>query len=624
MERQDAGIYPCARVSYGLTAAPKVLRLLVHMSELENDGNGSQATETTNVLPITSKRKRTTKPRTDARTEHQNSDQSDPDAPKKDTILYEKHTPDAATNKLVDKLVECKALFRRGRLAVFVADKSAVRPGSASDGGTEIAEAVDATIGYLASSRVQFVETRRKTHEDGTVETYEAKIAPPKPVIAQTRAVGPSIGLLPIEGVLRCPVFCADGSIINENGYHEKSGYYQTGANPEAVPRGSPDFVAARLAWETLAHLFRGPGVDDAGKRREGFPWANPERDPIVPVAAILTMLARPAFGQAPTFLIDASMPGSGKGKVVSPIHAIVMGRPPSTGTWPVEKEEQEKVLTAVALAGTPIWCVDDIVGEFGSASLQNALTTESYAGRILGSTNYTPMSWKTMVLATGNNLQLYRDMPRRCIIARLEPTSDQHNKIKDEDFWTPGIVEHALNERAKYIKAGLTILLAYHLAGRPNAHEKNLGSFEGWAQLVGGALRWVGAGDITEYSALERVVESDESLAIRTILTDWPRLDDGQGISLKSALDLLWPHDVDEEKIEANWGSLRAALRSLDPKCRGNQKPESATIGKVLKGYRKRPMRRLDGSGPVYLEAAKNPHGAEYSPVRWVVTGGK
>lgn len=614
----DAGIYPWSWWLWGLTAAPKVINLAVHMNDIENDGNSAQAIENAKVLPIKGARKRTTKPRRIAHDDTPKADQRDPNAPERATIVYTKSAPDLATNALIDRLVECKRLFRRGRLAVFVSDKSAVRPGSASDGGTEIAEASDATIAYIASANVQFVETRRKTHEDGTVETYEAKIAPPKAVVAQARAVGPSIGLLPIEGVLRCPVMCADGTIINDNGYHEKTGYYQTGANPEAVPRGAPDFVAARAALESLLHLFRGPGYDREGKRREGFPWANPERDPIVPIAAILTMLARPAFEQVPAFLIDASMPGSGKGKVVSPIHAIVMGRAPSTGTWPIEKEEQEKVLASVALAGTPIWCVDDIVGEFGSASLQNALTTESYSGRILGSTNYTSMSWKTMILATGNNLQLYRDMPRRCIVARLEPESDQHNKIKDEDFWVPGIVEHALAERAKYIKAGLTILQAYHLAGRPNAREKNLGSFEGWAQLIGGALRWVGAGDITEYSALERVVESDEMLAVRTILTYWPGLDHGLGMALRGALDHLWPSDGDDELMEKTWGSLRAALRSLDPRCRGNQKPEAATIGKVLKGYRKRPMRRLDGSGPVYLEAAKNPSGAEYSPVRW------
>lgn len=598
-------------------------KLWAPMSDADKSGNAAQVVETSNVLPIKGKRKGPSKARNESADDGSRGDRRDENAPERATIVYVKSAPDLATNALVDELVKCKSLFRRGRLAVFVSDKSAVRPGSASDGGTEIAEATDATIGYIASARAQFVETRRKTHEDGTVETYEAKIPPPKPVIAQVRAVGPSIGLQPIEGVLRCPVMCADGSIINDNGYHDKSGYYQTGAHPDAMPIGEMTHAVARKEYNILLDLFRGPGWDHHGNQKEGFPWADPEHDPIVPIAAILTMLCRPAINNVPAFLIDASMPGSGKGKVVSPIHAIVMGRLPSTGTWPIDKEEQEKVLASVALTGTPIWCVDDIVGEFGSASLQNALTTESYSGRILGSTNYTAMSWKTMILATGNNLQLYRDMPRRCIVARLEPTSDQHNKIKDEDFWVPGIEQHALENRVKYIRAGLTILLAYHRAGRPNAKEKNLGSFETWSQLVGGALRWVGAGDITSYCALERVVENDEMLAVRTILTEWPRLDEtGQGVSLKSALDHLWPHDSDQDQLELQWGSLRGAMRSLDPRCRGNQKPESATIGKVLKGYRKRPMRRLNGSGPVYLEAAKNPDGAEYSPVRWVVRG--
>ncbi len=593
---------------------------LVTMSDNEKPERAAQVAVNADVLPIGSAAKRTKKKRVGVPVAHPR----DENVPEKSVIVYVKHSPDVATNALVDHLVESKRLFRRARLAVYVSDKSAVRPGSASDGGTEIAEASDPTIAYIASSTVQFVEERRKRHEDGTTETYFAKIPPPKPVVAQTRAVGPSIGLQPIEGVLRCPVMCGDGSIINDNGYHAPSGYYQTGAHPDAMPSGTPDFPAARIALETLQHLFRGPGHDESNRLREGFPWANPQRDHIVPIAAILTMLARPAFAQVPAFVIDASMPGSGKGKIASIIHAIVMGRLPSTGTWPGDKDEQEKLLAGVALAGTPIWCVDDIVGDFGSPSLQNALTTESYSGRILGYTNYTSMPWKTMILATGNNMQLYRDMPRRCIIARLEPKSDQHNKIKDEDFWIPGIVEHALAHRIKYIRAGLTILKAYHAAGRPGAHDKNLGSFEGWAQLVGGALRWIGAGDITTYSALERVIETDEALAIRTILSDWPRIDGEGGVTIKYVLDQLWPadHETSPEAVEINWGAMRAALRSLDERCRGDRKPDAAAIGKAFKQYRRRPMRRLDGTGPVYLEAAKNPNGVEYSPVRWTVKG--
>lgn len=614
-------MYLTRDTSAGLTGTPSVARLDAPMRDDDKSGNAAQVAETSNVLPIKGKRKGPPKARKEVRLGDENGDLSERDTAEKHIIVYAKHAPHLATNELVDELVKCKKLFRRGRLPVFVADKSAVRPGSPSDGGTEIAEAVDATIGYIASANVQFVETRRKTYEDGTVETYQAKIPPPKPVIAQTRAVGPSIGLEAIEGVLRCPVMCDDGSIINDNGFHAKTGYYQTGAMPEAMPTGTMSQASARVGYDILAALFRGPGIDTKGKRREGFPWANADRDVIVPIAAILTMLARPAFSSVPAFLIDASMPASGKGKVVSVVHSIVMGQMPGTGTWPIEKDEQEKTLCGVSLAGVPIWCIDDIIGEFGSASLQNALTTEVYSGRVLGHTNYTSMPWKTMVMATGNNIQLFRDMPRRCLVARLEPESDQHNKIKDEDFWVPGIIKHALEHRARYIKAGLTILKAFHLAGRPNAKAKNLGSFEDWAALVGGALRWVGAGDITEYSALERVVESDEMIAIRTVLSEWPRLDtEGHGLSIKSALDHLWPHDGDAERLELDWGTLRAALRALDPKARGEQKPDPATIGKALKGYRKRPMRNLDGKGPYYFDGAKNGNGADYSPVRWTV----
>ena len=67
---------------------------------------------------------------------------------------------------------------------------------------------------------------------------------------------------------------------------------------------------------------------------------------------------------------------------------------------------------------------------------------------------------------ATGNNVMLEADTSRRTLHIRLD--SPEENPELRSGFQIPHLVAHVKQQRAALVAAGLTILSAYHAAGRP------------------------------------------------------------------------------------------------------------------------------------------------------------
>jgi hypothetical protein len=79
--------------------------------------------------------------------------------------------------------------------------------------------------------------------------------------------------------------------------------------------------------------------------------------------------------------------------------------------------------------------------------------------------------------------------------------------------------LEDARNNRPDLLVAALTIIRAHIVAGRPCTG--NLGSFEDWAQLVVGALLWLGEPDPIR-TRDELVVEDPEKAKFDALLATW------------------------------------------------------------------------------------------------------
>ncbi len=69
--------------------------------------------------------------------------------------------------------------------------------------------------------------------------------------------------------------------------------------------------------------------------------------------------------------------------------------------------------------------------------------------------------------LATGNNLRLTGDTPRRCLYVRLESTLERPERRRD--FRHPRLLEWLRRRRPRLLPAALTLLRAYVAAGRPD-----------------------------------------------------------------------------------------------------------------------------------------------------------
>ncbi len=68
---------------------------------------------------------------------------------------------------------------------------------------------------------------------------------------------------------------------------------------------------------------------------------------------------------------------------------------------------------------------------------------------------------------------------------------------------------------------AVLTILKAYHVAGRPNRPSPPLQSFIHWSDTVRGALLWLGQGD--PVNTMQRLRATDPTIGnLRAFLTAW------------------------------------------------------------------------------------------------------
>jgi putative DNA primase/helicase len=85
---------------------------------------------------------------------------------------------------------------------------------------------------------------------------------------------------------------------------------------------------------------------------------------------------------------------------------------------------------------------------------------------RILGLSATPELTSGAFIAATGNNLVLVGDLTRRAILCTLDP---KHERPETRVF-DRNPVAIAKAERPKYVVAALTILRAFHVAGRPSA----------------------------------------------------------------------------------------------------------------------------------------------------------
>jgi hypothetical protein len=278
----------------------------------------------------------------------------------------------------------------------------------------------------------------------------------------------------------------------NEPGYDPESRLhlaFEVGTFPaiEMAPSRAQAEAALERLMVPLRHF---PFVDGAARS--------------VAVSAILSAVIRGLLRTCPLYVFDAPAAGTGKTKLAEIVGIIATDVSPSSIAYSRSDDENEKRMVSILRAGDPVILIDNVTGDLDGDLLCSALTQEMIQARILGESQTIRLSTRALFIATGNNLRVKGDLTRRTVVCRL----DAKMANPEERVFEFDPVSEVKNKRRQLVTDALTILRAYHAAGRPGKLAP-FGSFEDWT-FVRGALVWLGFSDPVDTKAVLKAENPD------------------------------------------------------------------------------------------------------------------
>jgi hypothetical protein len=286
-----------------------------------------------------------------------------------------------------------------------------------------------------------------------------------------------------LDAITTVPVLRPSGSIVDTPGYDPDTYMLYRPTEGLCVPPvpDNPmqdDVRKAAALIDELLHDF--PWVEDADRANM---WA-----------LLLTPIVRPAIsGLVPLALIDKPQRGTGASLLAKIAAIIATGRPPDMHGAPSTDEEWDKRITSLLLEGLTFIIFDNVEKPIESGSLSRALTAEIYGGRRLGKNESLALPQKATWVATGNNIQVRGDLPRRVYRVRINAKTARPWERPADKFLHPDLVEWVKEKRSEILWALLTLARAWFKAGRPAPAQVLGGGYEGWSQVVGGIIKYVG-----------------------------------------------------------------------------------------------------------------------------------
>jgi putative DNA primase/helicase len=210
---------------------------------------------------------------------------------------------------------------------------------------------------------------------------------------------------------------------------------------------------------------------------------------------------------------------------------------------------------------------------------LCSVLTQTEYKDRLLGANKNLNVPTNVTFLATGNNLTFVGDISTRALLCRLDAKCER----PEERSFDVNLYNYIPQHRNELVKAALTILRAYHIAGRPKQPIAQFGRFEEWSDWVRSAIIWVGLADPC---ASRKEIENADPVrvALGSFFASWY---DAFGDLSKRIKDVI--NDIQNKKLEI----LQEALTELAPDAkrgintRALGKKLASFKGRIENGYR-------------------------------------
>lgn len=393
------------------------------------------------------------------------------------------------------------------------------------------------------------------TKLDERTKEWKAKDCPDK--IAKTLLARQQWQLPVLAGVIQAPTLRSDGSILQNPGYDAETGlFYNPGKTLFPPIPHSPSLEEAIAAKDRLLSLL------------SEFPFED-EEDKAVALSGILTALVRKSIRTAPLHGFTAPKMATGKSLLADVIGLIATGNTNCVISQADSEAEEEKRLLTVLAAGDAVICYDNIERPFGCAPLCSILSQGIFKGRLLGTNKHINVPTNAIFLATGNNLILIGDISTRAILCRLNPKCEK----PEERTFELNLYTYIPQHRGDLVKDALTILRAYHVAGRPRQNVSPFGRFEEWSDLIRSALIWVGLADACKS---RKEIESTDPvrLVLGGLLKAWHATFDSLPVKVKVVVN----RDSEE---------LKEALAEFAPDNKGGI--NEISLGRKLQKYNKR-----------------------------------
>ena len=323
-----------------------------------------------------------------------------------------------------------------------------------------------------------------------------------------------------LTGIINAPTLRLDGSILDMPGYDARTGllFDPQDTRFPTMPR-DPDRAMALRALGYLKDLI------------STFPFVT-VADRAVALSAILTALVRRSLPTAPLHGFNAPTAGTGKSMLVDLASLIATARPAPVISQGKSEEEMEKRLGAALIAGDVLIAIDNCEEPLSGELLCQTMTQTSLKVRILGKSVNAEVPSNATIFATGNNLTFEGDMTRRALRATLDAGVERPElRAFDRD---PTAMVKA--QRGNYVAAALTVLRAYHIAGRPQQRPP-LGSFNDWSRWVRDALIWLDEADPCD--TMEELRGADPKLeALTAVVEQWREVIGMDRVSVRQVID--------------------------------------------------------------------------------------
>lgn len=205
----------------------------------------------------------------------------------------------------------------------------------------------------------------------------------------------------------------------------------------------------------------------------------------------LLTPILRPITRNAPLHLVMASLPRTGKTKLVDEVlGGVILGRPTPAIQLSGSDEERDKRILAALLRGDTIRHLDNLREYLDSAVLASLLTAPVYSGRILSRSELVDLPNHLTLVGTGNNVRATKEIVERSVPIVLQPSAADPSSRSD--FAHADLPAYVSRQRRNVFAALLGMIEAWRAGGSsPGAHR--MGGFEDWTRVVGGILKHAG-----------------------------------------------------------------------------------------------------------------------------------